>query len=240
MSFDPNNMDPQQMFALFQQFMVMMAANGGQMPMSTAPTPAAPVPQTTFSPSFAPCPSIDEITLLQATLFDNWPGGIKVKNTNRYKMCLEIWAGDADDIRLSQWDSKCSISLMDYYVFSAKFDTLLARGSISNEYHEMLKAIWIGSTNDYWFGLLGNKGDPSGNGPKGTTYYDQQFIRVRFDRVMRPVEFDLIVNGDFLSFADGFVDADMKGNMLRGQAQYQARLDRCNYDASWATAKEVK
>ena len=131
-TFDPNAIDPQ-MFAMFQQFMAMMQASGGQMP--TFPAAPAIVPQV-------PCPLVKEITLFQATLLDNGPKGERKKYEPRYKVCVEVWTDDGDDIKLSEWQWKRNVVLIEGTVFKKRIDKLLAGGSITPVFHERLKGVW--------------------------------------------------------------------------------------------------
>jgi len=62
------------------------------------PAPAAPAP----APEPVACPPIQDITLLQATLFDNGAKGIRRRYESEYKLTLEVWTKPAEDIRLSE------------------------------------------------------------------------------------------------------------------------------------------
>ena len=55
------------------------------------PAPAAPAP----APEPVACPPIQDITLLQATLFDNGAKGIRRRYESEYKLTLEVWTNGA-------------------------------------------------------------------------------------------------------------------------------------------------
>ncbi|ANY78113.1 hypothetical protein BB934_07605 [Microvirga ossetica] len=234
MSFDPN--DPQ-----LRAFITnaIAAALQGQAQMF-AQTQAAQIPAPAQIPAqfeTDTCPAIDDITLLQATFFDNWPDGAKVKNSHRYKMTLEVWTDDAEDIRLSEWSFKRSVVLIEYWQMESRLTKLLARKSISQEYHDELMQVWknalppLNSPKLLWFGLIGDKGTMDGK--KGTNYYDRQFIMVEMENG-HPNFMILSVNGELLSL-EAFATTDMKGNPFKAPVKYQGRLDLCEYRDAWGT-----
>ena len=229
MNFDPN--DPQ-----MQAFIAnAIAAALQQQAQVFAQTQAAQIPAQSFETDT--CPAIDDITLLQATFFDNWPDDVKVKHTHRYKMTLEVWTDDAEDIRLSEWSFKRSVNLIEYWQFENRLTKLLARGSISQKYHDELHEIWKGmippmnSSRIAWFGLIGDKGTKEGK--KGTNYYDRQFIMIEMEN-KKPNWMVLSANGE-TTMIERFSPTDMKGNLLKGTAKFQGRLDLCGYDENWGT-----
>ena len=80
--------------------------------------------------------------------------------------------------------------------------------------------------------MIGDKGDKKGNGPKGTRYYDHQFIRVELqDRIPREILF--FNNGELIDSAK-FVSTDLKGNPLKDPYTSQARIDVSGeYHENW-------
>jgi hypothetical protein len=183
------------------------------------------------SSSFSPCPKASDITLLQATFIDN--GAERKKNTSRHKMCLEMWTTPAQQISLYNPDWKRNVILIDFYAFSRRMDNWKAQGAISEAYFNDLGAVWRQSNPNHMFGLLGDKGDPKGDGPKGTTYYDQQFMRVEM-RNGEPIDMALFLVDDLIQ-ATKFVTTDLKGNPLKGIYTHQSRLNRCGYYENWGT-----
>jgi hypothetical protein len=227
--FDPNSFDPK-MFAMFQQFMAMVQANGGEMP-SFAPTAPQVVPQV-------PCPKISDITLAQFTLIDNGPKGVRKKYEPRYKMCTEVWTDDAADIRLSEWAWKRNVVLIEGTVFKKRIDALLKRGSITEAFHAHLADMWTKfDTLETYFGILGDKGSKEEGAKKGTNYYDGQFMVVQVQDNVPVNMFFMIVDGETYDglYIDKFARTDMKDQPLRGKYKFQARIDRCEFSDLWPT-----
>lgn len=241
MSFDPN--DPalqafiQNMIgAALQQQAQMFQAQIASLQSQQAAQPVVQTPEKVASgnPNTDPCPDVNDITLVQATLIDNGTKDVREKYEKEFKMCLEVWTGAPDDINLAQIDWKRNVVLVEYYAVSKRIDQWLARGSISQEYYKTLGEVWKMSSTSHWFGLLGDKGDKKGNGPKGTRYYDHQFICVEMkDRI--PVYLELCLPGYAIA-ASNFVPADLKGNPLKGRYTHQARIDLSGeYYTNWPT-----
>jgi hypothetical protein len=230
-TFDFNNSDPN-MLAMFQQFIAMMQTNGGQMP--TFPAAPAIVPQV-------PCPLVKDITLFQATLLDNGAKGERKKYEPRYKICVEVWTDDGDDIKLSEWQWKRNVVLIEGTVFKKRIDKLLAGGSITPAFHERLKDIWSKfDTHETLFGILGDKGSRDPNGKKGTNYYDGQFVVVAMDTNRKPKVMFFMTDDPAQQDSGGlsidqFEGTDMKGQPLKGKYKWQARVDRCDWSENWAT-----
>jgi hypothetical protein len=236
MSCDPNTIDPE-MWQQFQAFLAMMKSTGGQMPTIQNQVPAlAIIPVTN-----AHCPEIKEITLLQATYFNNGPKGVRRKNTSERAVCLEVWTDEAEEINITDWQWKRSIPLIEYYAFSKRFESLLARGSITQDYHDTLKEIWtrmrpnLNSNESIWFGLIGDKGDKIGTGKKDTNYYDHQYVLMQFVADVPTIMFFFSEKDNEPLIVEKFVSTDMKGNSLKGTAKFQARVDLCHYDSDWKT-----
>ncbi|MCB5177590.1 hypothetical protein [Microvirga lenta] len=197
----------------------------------------APAPATSVTPA-KELMDIDTITLLQATLFDNGPDGVRAKYQPRYKVTLEIWTEPAELIRLSEWQWKRSVTLINYDNILSRIETLRNRGTINADYFDLLQTVWRTADSNQWFGLIGDKGDQSPGGKKGTTYYHGQFILVDMEDGV-PNSGCLVQGTDANQFNPlGFAPwslKDMKGNLLKGKARYQSRLDLCHYNMNWGT-----
>jgi hypothetical protein len=236
MSFDPN--DPAIQAVIAAAVAQAIANLQAQIP-TPQPQTTFPVPSTTDNPATRPLPAINQITLLQATFFDNWPNGVPVKHTNRFKITLEVWNDDPEDIRLSKWYAKSSVNLYEYWQFGDKLKTWLARKTIPQEFHDQMYNTWecaerpMNSPDSIWFGILGNKGDKNGDGKKGTVYYDRQYVLVSM--LNNKPEWAIVFVGDASLDIVAFSATDMKGNPLKGNAKYQARIDLSNYSDEWKT-----
>jgi hypothetical protein len=231
MNSDPNDPAIQ---ALIANAVAQALAQQAQMAQVQAKpqTSVAPVQTVSNTPNTSPCPS--NITLLQATLIDNGTKETREKYEQEYKMCMEVWTSPADQITLHQTDWKRNVVLIEYYQFSRKMDGWLAKGTISQEYFETLCAFWKASGQNHWFGMIGDKGDKKGTGPKGTRYYDHQFIRVELQN-RAPNEIIFYNNGELIDSAK-FVSTDLKGNPLKGRYTSQARIDLSGeYYENWKT-----
>ena len=203
-----------------------------QLPQAQATAQPLPTPSLT-------CPAIPSITLCQATLYNNGEKGERMKYEQQFKLTLELWTKPADQIRLSEWQWKRSIVLEDYWTFVRKLDT---RKGISGDYREALGVLC-----DYlqprpnapylqMIGLIGDKGI-KGTARKGTSYYGGEFVTLKIDQTTKlPLDMVLWIGSDSLDVAP-FVRTDCKGNPLKGKAKAQARLDLCDYHASWGSAE---
>ncbi|MFK5596817.1 hypothetical protein ACFZ8E_07410 [Methylobacterium sp. HMF5984] len=191
---------------------------------------AAPAPPSRFT--MGRCPPVPSMTLAQATFFDNGPSGSRKKHTAEFAVTVETWIVPPDQIKLSAWQWKKSIPLIEYDTFKLRFDGLLNRGSITPEYHEILQHTWkklepqIGATNRAMFGLISTKNP-------GTVYFDNQFAIVYVENRI-PTSFQLLIEGDDL-FTAKFDHLDMKGQPLKGYAKRQARLAMCDFHSNWST-----
>src|SRR5215217_8849424 len=115
-------------------------------------------PQTakaTFEHS--PCPSTDDLTLLQATFYDNGPDGERKPKEARFKITLEAWTDEADEIMLSEWNWKRSITIRDKGEFKKQIARLKKLGSISPNYFAVLSDVLSSNEWNVYFGLLGDK-----------------------------------------------------------------------------------
>jgi hypothetical protein len=201
------------------------------------PAPAALAP----APEPVACPPIQDITLLQATLFDNGAKGIRRRYESEYKLTLEVWTNPAEDIRLSEWQWKRSPIVYHPDRIVAKLPTWLHQGSISQEYHDELKDLLdyftckrpLNSPWEVYYAPLGDKGTKAGK--KGTNYYDRQFAIVSIED-RRPTHGVLYLGGETIPLQ--FVASDMKGNPLAGKAKGQARVNRCDFYENWGTESE--
>jgi hypothetical protein len=237
MNFDPNDPAIQALIAnavaqaLAQQQAQTFQAQTAQV-QAQPQASVAPVQMVSNVPNTSPCPS--NITLLQATLIDNGTKETREKYEQEYKMCMEVWTSPADQINLHQIDWKRNVVLIEYYHFSRKMDGWLSKGTISQEYFKTLGDLWKLSGQNHWFGMIGDKGDKKGSGPKGTRYYDHQFIRVELQN-RGPKEILFLNNGELIH-STKFVSTDLKGNPLKHRYTAQARIDVSGeYYENWST-----
>lgn len=204
------------------------------------PETALPAPAAAPAPAAEPvaCPPIQDITLVQATLFDNGGKGVRQRYESEYKLTLEVWTKPADEIRLSEWQWKRSPILYSPDQFINKPPTWLNLGSISQEYHDELKGtldyfIRERPLNSPWevhYAPLGDKGTKAGK--KGTNYYGRQFAVVCIED--RTPHWGVVyLGGETIPLQ--FVASDMKGNPLAGKAKGQARVNRCGFHENWGT-----
>ncbi|PSC02607.1 hypothetical protein SLNSH_23165 [Alsobacter soli] len=182
-----------------------------------------------------PCPAAKDITMVQATFFDNGEKGKRDKYMPEFMSTLEVWTDPADKIRLSKWAWKQSARLVEHVRADNDFLTLKRRGSITDGYYDELMATWImlkqpdlNSPIKVCFGLLVQK-IPG----QGTFYHDRQFLTLAMqDRL--PAVMNLHLAGEVISIS-AWSDRMSNGELLKGHAQRQARLDLCSYSVDWAT-----
>jgi hypothetical protein len=223
-----------------EQIAALMASNPALARQMTAlvsrhqePDPGAPV-RGRSTP--VPMPQVSELSALQITTFDNMIGGKKPKYKSRYTVTLEAWTVEAKAINIAKPQVKMSTELYEYWAFGDKCKNLHLNGSISDAYYEELLKVWKDlHTNDMdeaqpFFGLLRSK---SG----GTNYFDRQFVIV----FMTPKTFEavgavLLINGEQCG-CENFVTTTCRDKPLVDAAQFQARMDFCDFSVSWATTK---
>jgi hypothetical protein len=228
MSFDPN--DPVFLAAVAQAVAVALQAQQQQaqalLPVPAVPAvPGAPAVPANHVRSTTECPDIDTITMLQAT---QWDAGSKQSYKRRYKLCLEVWTEEEQNIKLSKWQWKRYVLLYSWKDFRNLAYKGLKRGTITQDYYDWIDRVTeMSSQHSHWFGLIGDK---SG----GTHYYDQQFVRLRIDADDRIADMALLIKGDVMAI-DHWSQKDCKGQRLKGNFTSQARVDRCEYGMGWAT-----
>jgi len=223
----------------FEAILAHIAANpDAAKALQAVLNPVAPPPPAPTTMPAPVLPDLNRITLVQATYFDNGPKGVRRPNTAEFAITIEAWTSPADKIKLSAWQWKRSVPLIDYTAFEKRIHDLHNKGTISSDYYAYLKSITSRITPKLsdklqpMFGLIGDKGQKDGK--KGTHYYENQFV-VCFVENRIPVTLEL-VNSDQSLFIETFDHLDMKGQPLKGAAKRQARIDQCEFHPKWGTA----
>ncbi|KMO40655.1 hypothetical protein VQ02_07385 [Methylobacterium variabile] len=179
------------------------------------------------------CPLLSTLALAQVTFFDN--GIHRAKNKPEFAFTFELWSGDTSTLKLNRPTWKKSFPLVHYDRFKSKIDGLKDRGSISEEFHNSLITAYQhiepepNQDTTVFLGLAADK-TPG----VGTAFIDGHFVYAVVKN-RRPTYLEFIVNDQSLSFTR-FSTTDLKGNLLKQNAEVQARNDLTGkfYD-NWPT-----
>ncbi len=178
-------------------------------------------------------PSVDCITAVQATHFDNGPK----KGTVRHKLTLEVWTHPPENINVRRYQHKATAALIEYWAFRDRIKSLLQRGSITQQHHDEVTTVLedakpLLDRDDLLImcGLIGTK-------QGGTRYYDRQWIfTVMQKKTLQMTAAQVYINNEAVSF-HGFVSTDCKKSPLKSPAMSQSRVDRCSFSSQWDTTQ---
>ena len=201
-------------------------------PEPGAETSAPPTPRKAVIAPHAP--PIDDVTMIEATVWDNWLGPIKPPvsrerkvSFSRFNLSLKIWTCDPTPINhLSALEQAVAWSgateLIDRTRFLKALPKLQSDGKISLEYHNLLQDVLADKPPSLCIGLL------SANGSRikhsGKAYFENQFVL--FEVMNMKVQYaKLVIGGEVLSL-EAFADT------LPQDKPFKPRLDK-------ATAKPI-
>jgi hypothetical protein len=181
----------------------------------------------------AELPSIDRITAIQATHFDNGPK----KGTVRHKLTLEVWTDPAETLNVRRYQHKKTASLVEYWAFRDRIKSLVQHGSITQQHHDEVNAILEDAKplldRDELLIMCGLIGSKQG----GTRYFDRQWVfTVMQKKTLQMTAAQVYLNNKGIDF-EGFVSTDCKGNALKSPAMSQSRADRCSFSSRWDTTQ---
>ncbi len=245
-------MDTQQLYSLTEKIVsnpellnnpTIMAALKALTDQSAAPAPNPPQtfsppsrqverePDTTGAPAARMCPPLSDLTLLQATFFDNWRDG-KIPNTPRFGITFEGWTVPVDEIRIKKPQWKNNVLLINHNGFPRRLAGWRAptkknpEPQVDDEYGDFLHQIWDASP-AFHFGLFGHR--------EGGFHYLKMNFAMMIVEENVPGKLELICFNEDVSLAN-WATRTSQDKPLAGFATHQSRLDIIGkYKDGWAT-----
>ena len=186
------------------------------------------------------CPPIADLTLVQATYFDNGKpihpvrksktARGKGKNPPQHMVTLAVWT-DAD-IELERPDFRTNIIMIEHHKLPRRLATWLSKGSISQEFHDDITALHAGQGVDA-FGAARTYYGPLFDRGKGQTYLDGQLLHMVIEGGAVHSA-TLVIEGAAVALP-AWATTYCSGTPLKGTAKGMCRLDRCDFSSSWRT-----
>ena len=192
-------------------------------------------------------PSPSEVTLIQTSLFDNWPQGRAVKGIpSRYGLAVEVWTKDASQIvirkgRKPNFDFKAQCALMDGRNLKrqvADIKRKKRKTPINNDYLDELDHLSDSIMDtDMRVAMLNTHiiNDQSGY-DRGRYYHDHQFVFARMEgATIGTAVLKLGESSDDTITLAPFADKDAGGNGYARNVVAQSRHDILFAMGSWGT-----
>lgn len=191
-------------------------------------------------------PDADAITLVQTSIFDNWPAGKPVKGVpSRYGLAVEVWTKDPDQIviqkgRKPNYDFKSSSALMDGLNLKRQVRDLRRKQRktpINPKYLDHLDetADAIMGTSFHVAMINTSITDTNSGYDLGRYYHDFQSIIVDMEGGNVKFATMLLGQNDSMITLAPFVQEDAGGNGLARNVIAQSRHDIMDSLGSWGT-----
>lgn len=204
-------------------------------------TPPAP-PVEGPPPAF---PSSDKITVVQSSIFDNWPQGKPVKGIpSRYGIAVEIWTKEANKVviakgRKPNFDFKSQSAVMDANNLKRQVADIRRKSRrvpVDEGYLDTLENLANTMGPDWRVAMLNtNIADDKTGYDRGRYYHAHQFMLIEMDGSNVVAAKMVLGEDDVISLAP-FSDRDVAGNGLPPKVVGQSRHAACELiNRSWAT-----